>query len=399
MLKTFNEPPRPNLPGTGLPLLALGFRPFFILAGLAAVLGMGVWLGLWSRGATLGNGYGLIPWHGHEMLFGYGVAVVAGFLLTAVRNWTGINTPNGIPLALLALLWLAGRLLPWLAPWLPAALVAAVDLAFLPLLALALQGPLWQGKQRSNRIFVPILLVMALANLLFHLQPLGLAPTAQRGNDAMLLLLVLLVAIIGGRVMPFFAQSVLPGFQPRRFEWAEQATLWVLAALALAVAAWPNPWLVAPLGVAAAFTQAVRFYGWHSGRVWARPILWVLYAGFGWLIFGLFLWSLATAGLAPMSAARHALTVGGIGVVTLGMMARVSLGHTGRPIQPPGYIGWSFIALNLAAALRVFGPWVMPEKYNLWLHLSGGLWVLCFLAFLIHYVPILLKPRPDGQAG
>jgi len=333
------------------------------------------------------------------MLFGYAAAVVAGFLLTAVRNWTGINTPNGTPLALLALLWLLGRLLPWLAPWLPAALIAAVDLAFLPLLALALKGPLWQGKQRSNRIFVPVLLAMAIANLLFHLQPLGVAATAQRGTDAMLMLLVLMIGILAGRVMPFFAQSVLPGFQAKRYEWAERGTFWIVAALALAEAALPTPWLIAPLAVAAAVAQAVRFYGWHDGRIWRRPILWVLYAGVAWIIFGLFLWSLASVGLAPANVARHAITVGGVGVVTLGMMARVSLGHTGRPMQPPRYIDWSFTALNLAAALRVFGPWIMPERYNLWLHLSGGIWSLCFLAFLLHYTPILIKPRVDGAAG
>jgi len=399
MLKTFNEPARPALPATALPVLALGFRPFFLLAAALGAAGMGLWLGMWTAGASFGNGYGLIHWHGHEMLFGYAAAVVAGFLLTAVRNWTGVNTPNGGALALLALLWLLGRLLPWFAGWLPAPLIAFIDLAFLPTLALALKGPLWQGKPRVNRIFVPILLAMALANLLFHLEPLGIAATAQQGNDVMLLLLVLLIAILGGRVMPFFAQSALPGFKPRRFEWAEQGTLWVLAALALVQAALPSPWLIAPLAVAAAVTQAVRFYGWHEGRVWSRPILWVLYAGFGWLVFGLFLWSLAAVGLAPPSLARHALTVGGVGVVTLGMMARVCLGHTGRPMQPPKYVEWSFVALNLAAAVRVFGPWLAPERFNLWLHLSGGVWMLCFLAFLFHYAPILLQPRPDGQAG
>jgi uncharacterized protein involved in response to NO len=354
---------------------------------------------MWAQGATFGNRYGLVPWHAHEMLFGYAAAVLAGFLLTAVRNWTGRNTLHGLPLAGLALIWIGGRVLPWLEAWVPPPLAAAVDLAFLPLLALALQRPLWQARERSNRVFLPLLWLMAGANLLFHLQPLGLAETGARGTDAMLALLVLVLALIGGRVIPFFARAALPGFQARRFEAAEQAGLWVLGALALALAAWPTPWLVAPLAGLAALTQAVRLYGWHDRRVWGRPILWVLYSGFAWVVLGLALLAVAAAGWVPGSLARHALTVGGIGVVTLGMMARVSLGHTGRPLEPARWVAASFLVLNLAAVLRVFGPLLAPERYALWVELSAGLWVLTFLAFLAHYAPILVRPRPDGQPG
>ena len=399
MLKIFAEPARPETPPVAHPALALGFRPFFLLAGVAAALGMLLWMAMWERGTPLGNGYGLIEWHAHEMLFGYGVAVVAGFLLTAVRNWTGVNTLTGLPLGGLALVWVAGRLLPWLAEWLPAPLIAGLDLAFLPLLAGSLTGPLWQGTQRANRIFVPILWLMAGANLLFHLQPLGLAHTAQRGTDAMLVLLVLLIALIGGRVIPFFARSALPGFQARRFEAAEQASLWVLGALALSLAAWPSPWLVGLLAGLAALAQALRLCGWHDRRVWERPILWVLYTAFGWVVVGLALLALAAGGWVPGGLARHALTIGGIGVATLGMMARVSLGHTGRPMQPARWVEASFLALNAAAALRVFGPLFAPERYTLWVGVSGGLWVLVFLVFLYHHGPILVHPRPDGQPG
>ena len=399
MLKIFAEPARPAVPPVPHPVLALGFRPFFLLAAVAAVLEMLLWLAMWGRGTAFGNDYGLIEWHAHEMLFGYATAVIAGFLLTAVRNWTGVNTLSGVPLGGLALVWLAGRLLPWLGDWWPGLLVAGVDLAFLPLLALALKGPLWQGPQRANRIFVPILWLMAGANLLFHLQFLGVARTAQRGTDAMLILLALLIALIGGRVIPFFTQSALPGFRARRFEAAEQASLWLLAALALALAAWPDPWLVAPLAVVAALSQALRLYGWHNRRIWGQPILWVLFTGFGWLVVGLLLLALASAGLLSMSLARHALTAGGIGVVTLGMMARVSLGHTGRPMQPARLVEGSFLALNLATALRVVAPLLAPGLYPVWIRASGTLWVLAFLVFLYHYVPILLRPRPDGQPG
>jgi uncharacterized protein involved in response to NO len=399
MLKIFTEPARPALPPVPHPVLALGFRPFFLVAGVTAVLAMLLWLHMWERGSPLGNGYGLVDWHAHEMLFGYATAVVAGFLLTAVRNWTGVNTPTGLPLAGLASLWLAGRLLPWLAEWLPAVLIAGVDLAFLPLLAHSLKGPLWQSPQRANRVFVPILWLMAGANVLFHLQHLGLASSGARGLDAMLLLLVLLIGLIGGRVIPFFAQSALPGFRARRFQAAEQASLWVIGALAAALAASPAAWLVAPLATIAGLSQALRLIGWHDRRVWGHPILWVLYTGFGWLVLGLLLLALAAAGHTSPSAARHALTVGGIGVTTLGMMARVALGHTGRPIEPTRSVTWSFIALNLAAAVRVLGPLLAPEHYPSWTMAAGILWAAAFATFVYHYLPVLLAPRPDGQPG
>lgn len=399
MLKVFAEPAHPEPPPVRHPVLALGFRPFFLLAGLAAAAGMLLWLAMWGRGTDLGNAYGLVSWHAHEMLFGYAAAVVAGFLLTAVRNWTGVNTPTGLPLGGLALIWLAGRLLPWLGEAVPAALVSGVDLAFLPLLALAVRGPLWQGPQRVNRIFVPILGLMALANLLFHLQFLGLAGTAQRGTDAMLMLLVLLIALLGGRVVPFFAQSALTGFRARRFAIAEQAGLWLLAALAAALAAWPSPWLVAPLAALAGLAQAARIYGWHDRRIWRVPILWVLYTAFGWLSVGLVLLALASVGLLPGSAAHHALMVGGVGVATLGMMARVALGHTGRPMRPARAVEWSFVALNLAGALRALGPLLAPGRHPLWVQAAGGVWLASFLVFLFFYAPILLRPRLDGQPG
>ncbi|OQX45992.1 MAG: hypothetical protein B0D86_02460, partial [Candidatus Sedimenticola endophacoides] len=175
MLKIFSEPPAPAHSHQGGPLLALGFRPFFLAASLSGVLLVALWLLIWSGHLDPGAYYGSsIGWHSHEMLFGYTVAVIAGFLLTAVRNWTGINTPSGTRLGLLLLAWLAGRIAPALEGLLPGVLMALLDLLFLPALALAIRPMLWAGKQKSNRLFVYLLLGMALANLLIHLQALGL---------------------------------------------------------------------------------------------------------------------------------------------------------------------------------------------------------------------------------
>ena len=398
MLKTFNEPPQPRLSRTGPAVLALGFRPFFILASVGATLLIALWILIWTGKVGVQDYYGAVGWHGHEMLFGYVPAVIAGFLLTAVRNWTGVNTPTGVPLAALSILWLLGRILP-LIPATPPILISAADLAFLPLLAAMITPALWQGKQRINRIFVPILLMMAAANLLVHLDALGVASSGALGRDTMMHLIVLLLIIIGGRVIPFFSKAVVPGYEPRSIPFIEYAGMIMLGAVILGEFVALPPWATALLAALFGISQLVRVLLWHDRRVWSTPILWVLFAGFFWISAGYALYAFAAFGVVPLSAAKHALTVGAIGTVTLGMMARVSLGHTGFPIHPRRVIEISFVVLNLAALARVFGVMAVPEKYLFWIHLSGGLWILCFATFAVVYVPILVRPRADGKPG
>ncbi len=383
-------------PPPGLVPFALGFRPFFLLAGIGALGLMTQWLLLWVGYPGPVTYYGMIGWHGHEMLFGYAVAVIAGFLLTAVRNWTGIDTPSGLPLAALAGLWLAGRLLPYLG--LPGWLVATVDLAFLPALAFALAGPLWKGANKVNRIFLPLLLAMALANLLIHLQSLGVADTALRGQDLMVNLVLLLIAFIAGRVLPFFTEKAVAGSAPKRSLPLERWSFGLLIALAVLQLTMPQaPIPLALLSAGVALTQALRLWGWHDKGVWRIPILWVLYSGYAWLVLGFVLKTLGHLGLFAPNLALHALTLGGFGVLTLGMMSRVALGHTGRLLQSARATDLAFVLLNLGTLARVFGPYAMPDNYIGAVHLAGGLWLLAFGIFTVIYAPILLKPRADGR--
>ncbi|MCP4244897.1 MAG: NnrS family protein [bacterium] len=252
---------------------------------------------------------------------------------------------------------------------------------------------------KINRIFVPLLLIMAIANLLTHLQFLGISDTYSRGTDAMLYMIILLIVFIGGRVMPFFTESVLPDAKVKRNQPVETASAGALIALVLVQMIYPTPWLSGPLAALVAVTQILRVIGWHDRRVWSTPILWVLYAGMLWIILGFTLKALAAAGMVSTTLATHALTVGGIGVLTLGMICRVALGHTGRPMQPATSIKLSFILLNIGAAVRVLAPIFMPGQYQLWVHLSGGIWILCFVIFCAVYLPILVKPRADGKEG
>ncbi len=391
------ERPSSTRPPKGFVPFALGFRPFFSLAAIAGLVLITLWLGLW-RSATPLDYYGHIGWHSHEMLFGFTVAIIAGFLLTAVRNWTGIDTPTGSPLALLALLWLLGRLAPFL-PAMPSAGIALLDLAFLPLLLVAIYRPLMEAESRINRIFLPLLAAMALANLLVHLEALGLSATARLGIDLMINLVLLLIVIVSGRVIPFFTEKAIDGAKPRfsasreRFSFAALG-LWILLQLL-----WPAPWLLALTALAVAAGQFWRLVDWHHPGIWRRPILWVLFTGLIWLITGFLLKSLSVLGLFPDNLAIHALTAGAIGVLTFGMMARVSLGHTGRDINPPRAIALSFVLLNLAVMARVFGPVLHAQGYVHWIMLSGTGWALSYLLFVIHYLKLLVTPRIDGRQG
>ncbi|HEY1371530.1 MAG TPA: NnrS family protein [Candidatus Binatia bacterium] len=399
---TAAEPNLSNVPpgASGGPVLfALGFRPFFLLAAIFAIVTMGDWLYLYLGGGEVESYYGGIDRHPHEMIFGYTAAILAGFLLTAVRNWTNIMTASGASLAALAGLWLAGRVAPFFPRALPPILIALVDLAFLPALAGALAVPLIRSRQR-NLIFIPILLALAAANLLVHLQESGYAAaTARPGTFLGLDLIVLIIVVVGGRVIPFFTERALAGANVRRrtvIEW-----LAPLSALAFAIAdlASPNSPVAGACAALAAIVNGARLLGWHDRRVWRMPLLWVLHLGYGWIVVGFFLRTLAAFGAAAPEYTIHAFTVGGIGVLTLGMMARVSLGHTGRPLEAAAPMALAFVLINLAALVRGILPIVAPEFFSQLIALSGALWIAAFALFIAVYAPILTAPRIDGQPG
>ncbi len=360
---------------------------------------MALWLLIWRGQLALPAHYDAIAWHAHEMLFGYTAAVIAGFLLTAVRNWTGVPTWTGPRLGLLAAVWLLGRLLPWI-PAMPAAVLITVDVAFLPLVAVSLYHPLWQGQNRVNRIFLPLLLAMGLVNLLSHLQLLGLVTVLGDMRHVMLDLVIALIALVGGRVMPFFTRNVLPGFAPVTRQWVERLTLVTIVLLVLVdLLAHVPGWLRAGVWLGFALVQTIRLAGWFDRRIFAIPVLWVLHVGYAWLALGGLLTGLAAVGLFPPSSALHAITVGGVGVFTIGMMARVARGHSGRSINVVRPVALAFVAMNLAALVRVFGTAWVSGAYAVWVDTSAFLWVLGFALFAWYYAPILLRPRVDGKPG
>ena len=397
-------PPDPGPRRRGF--LALGFRPFFLVAGLLAVLSMLLWLGTlfgWVAPPAYLAG---TNWHAHEMLFGYAAAVIAGFLLTAARNWSGLPTASGPLLAALVGLWLAARLAPWFQA--PAWLIGALDIAFFPALAASLWRPLWQGPNPANRLFLAVFSGFTLAALLVDLDGMGLVSgLAARGQRLMLDLIVVVMLLVGGRVMPFFTRAALPGAKPVTRPWLDALTFGAaLAMLALHLApagAGPGGEAVARLAgiaaLAAGLLQLVRLAGWHDRRAWGNPMLAVLYLGFLWLAAGLVLDGLAAFGLLPPSIAVHALTAGAIGVLTLGMMTRVTLGHTGRAMRASAPTVVAFALVNAAALLRTVGVWLAPQAYRDWLIAAGACWIAAFVLFVVVYGPMLVAPRVDGKPG
>jgi len=283
---------------------------------------------------------------------------------------------------------------------LPGWAIAAVDLAFLPTIAIAVYPALMRGKNRVNRLFLPLLGAMTIANGLVHLQALGLTgDTAGRGTLAMLDLVLLLVLVVTGRVIAFFTERGIDGSTPRNREWLEQLGFAAAIALAIADLAGAPSTVVGSLCAALAIQTIARELGWHDARVWRNPILWVLHAAVLWLALGFAMRSAASFGLVAPNVALHALTVGAIGVLTLGMMSRVTLGHTGRDMRAPRTMVVAFVLLNVAAFARGIAPALWPEFHLFFVHSAAGLWILAFALFLVAHAAMLWQPRVDGRPG
>ena len=380
-------------------IFALGFRPFFLLAGWLAILLMAFWVPVFVGGVASDIYYAQIDWHSHEMIFGYTVAVIAGFLLTAVRNWTNTPTPSGLPLAGMGALWLIARILPILVAIFPRWLIAAADLAFLPTFAIGIAVPLLKNNEKQNLIFLPLLAVLWSADLLVHADVLGLAPNlARKGVFLGLDVIILVIVIMGGRVIPFFTERALSVLLKR---WRIVEWLSPLSVILFLVAELFRPDSVtsASLAALAACANGARLAGWYTPRYWRVPLLWVLHLGYGWIILGFYLKAGTALGLVPPQFTIHAFTVGGIGVLTLGMMARVSLGHTGRPLKVGAAMTSAFVLINLAAVGRGLLPPFFPQFFSQLIVASGVFWIAAFTIFIIVYTPILIQPRVDGRPG
>jgi len=383
-----------------LTLFALGFRPFFLLSGVFAILSIALWVLTFAGWLPLNSYYGQIGWHSHEMIFGYTAAVIAGFLLTSVRNWTEMATAQGWTLAGLTILWCLGRILPFFPSALPPVVIALIDLSFLPALVVGIGEPLVRHGARRNLLFLPIIAVFWMANLLVHLDLLGFAVNlAHRAVLLGLDVIVLLIVVMGGRVIPFFTERALHGIQVKRWNAIEWLTVISVIAFTLAEFLFTNPRSAGLFAGIAAIANGIRLGGWYTHQLWRVPLLWVLHLGYGWIVVGFLLKTGSALAAIPPQFTLHAFALGAIGVLTLGMMARVSLGHTARPLKVGTAMAVAFAAVNLAAVIRGLLPIFYPQWLFELVILGGILWVAAFAIFTVLYAPILMQPRLDGRSG
>ena len=402
-----------NDPDDQTPFLSIGFRPFFLAAGIYAVLAMLAWiawLALHSVNALVLTPTISVPahlWHGHEIMFGYAVAVISGFMLTAVPGWTGARRVAGLALVVLLTVWFVGRIGVWFSAFLPAAVVAVLDMAFLPLLAGTVALALIKRPAPQNVIFLALLTVLIVANGAVHMEWLGLSEnTASWGLSVAVVDTTLMIVILGGRIIPSFTRNALlrrDSWQPlpQTFSLLDKASI-ASAATVLLCYLVSAPGLVT--GIVAAVAAAANltrlsFWCWRSTL--GQPILWSLHLAYLWIPAGYA--ALAAAFLGdwlPHSAALHFLAVGAIGGMTLAMMTRAPLGHTGRPLVVVLPIAVSYLFIAVAALLRGLVLDTFPASYFTIVFIAGGLWIAGFAIYVFVYAPILTGPSvKDAPAG
>ena len=392
----------PSQPVPSFALFNLGFRPFFLLAGVFSLISIFIWGGVYVYGWTAPHlPFSPMQWHAHEMIFGYGMAVAAGFLLTAVRNWTHIQTLHGYSLAGLATLWLAARVAGWMIPGqvLPMLLP---DLMFDVWLIVAIFSPILRAKLHQNIGVASKLVLLMLANLVFYL---GVSGVLEQGivwglYSGLYLLLALIYTMVR-RVLPFFIERGV-GYPValKNRAWIDRYSLYVFVLFLIADVFWRNVPVTAVLAGLLFAMHTMRLVEWYTKGIWKKPLLWVLYVGYGGAAFGFLLKALAPFTSLLPSLALHAFALGGIGMITAGMMSRIALGHTGRDIQQHSrLLAPAFISLFAAWVARVLLPIMAPAHYTLWLGIAQAAWLIAFALFVWVYASILVKPRADGMPG
>jgi uncharacterized protein involved in response to NO len=399
-----DESPAAQSPKRRFALFEYGFRPFFFLCGVYAIVMIPWWL---YRSAHGGAPFGGLPpmyWHAHELVYGFVMAAVAGFLLTAVPSWTGAKGFAGAPLILAVGLWLAGRVAMSVPDAIPFGLIAAAELSLVPCLVTLLAPPILRARNRN----LPILGVLTILWVIDGAFLFGLAQSdmllAAGSMRLAIDFVLILVTVIGGRIVPAFTANALRqrGQKAAIITRAplEYAVIGLMVAIAIIDVFAPNGALSGVLAALAAIAHAARLSGWRSFRTGGEPILWVLHVAYAWLPLGLGLKALALLAAVGWAAKwQHALAVGAMATMILAVMTRASLGHTGRPLVVSRGIAVAYVLLTIAALLRTFGGALLPANYLVILSIAGIAWVASFGIFVAVYAPVLWLPRVDGKPG
>jgi uncharacterized protein involved in response to NO len=391
-------------PQSGPAAFSAGFRPFFLLGALWSSLAIPIWLAFFAGHGQVPTALAPVIWHVHEMIFGFGAAIVAGFLLTAIPNWTGRMPLQGGPLASLVALWAIGRAAVLLSAKIGVDGAAVLDLAF-PIVFLGVVArEITVGRNWRNLPMLAALTLLLLSNVFVHLEAVGIASTAELGNRLGVATLLMLISFVGGRIIPSFTRNWLVKQRPEistpaSFDFIDRVVLAVVA-LALVV------WVIAPDSAIAPWTElvaglavGVRLARWRGYATLHEPLLWILHLGYGWLALGFLLLAFdRLTPVLPQTTALHALTTGAIGTMTLAVMTRASLGHTGRPLAAGLGTTTIYLLVTLAAFLRLIAP-LGGAQYLLILSLAGAAWSGAFGLFVLLYARLLALPHVKGEAA
>jgi uncharacterized protein involved in response to NO len=387
----------------GIALFELGFRPFFTVAGLFGATSMLLWMLIYLFSLRLPlAGTGPVTWHAHEMVYGYTMAVIAGFLLTAVSNWTGKRTLHGAPLVVLLLCWLIARI-AWILPGHSSMTLAAItDLLFMCGLFVAVMLPVIRVRQWKQLGVLSKAGLLVFANGVFYAGIFGYLEEGVRwGLYTGLYLIMSLIFVMARRVLPFFIErGVNENYSPKNRTWVDIGSLVFFLAWAVVDVFFNQPILVFWLSLGLVILHAVRLYDWHTPGIWKHPLLWSLYLAYVFLAIGFLLKALAIWLDISPNLSLHAFAVGGIGMITAGMMSRVTLGHTGRNVlEPPRLVVPLFFAVVIAVIVRVFFPLFDESHYMFWVAISQVAWIVGFAIYSIVFIPQLFQSRVDGRPG
>ena len=392
---------KPNKPASFV-FFETGFRPFFLGATIFAATSMLLWMLMLVFQQPIEVNMPSITWHAHEMIYGYTMAIIAGFLLTAVKNWTGLPTVSGWSLALLFGLWLIARIAPYCTHTNSIHLMAIADILFGIALLVAVAIPIVKAKAWRQMAILSKLLLMIVGNLCFYYGLFGwLDMGVHIGLYCGFYLIIALILTMGRRVIPFFIERGV-GYEVNLVNrrWLDISSMLLFLAFFLADVFFQAKQFAAASALLLLILHSIRLHGWHTHGIWRKPLLWSLFVGYAFIILGFPLYAAAVYfGISPFLSI-HAFAYGGIGIITFSMISRVSLGHTGRNVhQASKTIGYSLFLLVLGACVRVIGPLLAPNHYSFWIASSQALWVISFIAFIIIYTPILFAPRTDNQPG
>ncbi|WP_132260039.1 NnrS family protein [Paucimonas lemoignei] len=395
---TIEEPHQPASSRSNLdnhPLFRLGFRPFYFLSAVFAAVSVPLWLARYF-GHAISLEQVDLNWHVHEMVFGFAIAVIIGFLYTAGRNWTGLWTPRGKHLAALAGLWIAGRFAMLVSP----EIGAVTDLAFLPLATWPLYQVLRKSNNRRNMFLVVLLALLTAANAVYHAAANGLLQVSTLWPlESAILVIVLIESVIAGRIIPNFTANAVPGVKPVTDARRDKIVIGVTALASLAWIAQLPAVLVASLALAAAVSQLIRLGGWKSLATLQNPLLWILHVSYAWIPLGFALLALAAIGVISNSAAFHVMAIGSMGGLVIGMITRTALGHTGRMLNSGKMETWMYVLVQLGVIARFLAAVQGGEWRNAGLVVAAASWSGAFILYLIKYVPYLTAARIDGKEG